>query len=364
MMKSHAALRRQPLPAVDTEPVTLGQALDTIPHIPWLREGLERAASRIRAVLLTGPRQWLLAAGLPLTLSGLALKDMDRALIIRIRGALAQAQPQPAEKELRQALNALFKLALAQGWIKTNPMLKQPPVMGMTSKTDAARQRREARHAMPDPDQVDLLLSDCDDWVARADWLTIEASTRPQEVRAVVWTDIKLHPRRRGKETGGALTILRSMGHGEHGLVPGHTKTDQSQRVVEFGPELARHLRATMPPPARRHHYVVSPDGQAVTANTLLVGRQVRQTRLGIAEVVGRRNGKDLYAGFYDGRMLRHAFAARRISQGTPHMTLARQMGHKHYRMTLNIYGYLYSKAAAFRASQQGKRSNGRTMRK
>ena len=363
-MSNPGALRRRPVPKSDDEPITLGQALDAVPHLPWLREGMTRSVTLIRQVLLTGSRRWLSAAGLPLTLSELALADVDRAMIIRIRGALAQGMPQPAEKELRLALNGLFKLALAQGWIKTNPMRDQPPVMGTTSKLHAARQRREMRHAMPDADQVDLLLSDCNDWVARADWLTIEASARPQEVRAVVWTDIKLHPRRNGRETGGTLTILRSMGYGKHALVPGHTKTDQSQRTVQFGPDLARHLRAAMPPPAQRHHYVVSPDGQPVTGKKLLIGRQMRQARLGIAEVVGRRSGQNLYAGFYDGRMLRHAFAARRISQGTPHTTLARQMGHKHYRMTLNIYGYLFSKAAAFRAKQQGRPANGRSSRK
>lgn len=119
-------------------PITLGEALDAVPHIPRLREGVARRAAHLRAVLLTGPREWLRAGGVPLALSSLPLGDIDRTLVIRIRGALARAQPQPAEKELRVALGALFKLALAQGWVRSDPMLDQPPVMGKTGRMRVA----------------------------------------------------------------------------------------------------------------------------------------------------------------------------------------------------------------------------------
>ncbi len=333
---------------------SFSEALDLATLLPRAPGAIRKAASAVRKTLLVGPPDWLKAVGLFPDLAEMDISQVDRTLLMRIRGALNRALPQPAEMDLRENLQIFFGVALAQGWVANDPMRKQPSVVGRNSKLYLARLHRERRHEMPDEDQIKLLLSDFDDWVARADWLTIEASTRPQEVRAVIWTDIKLHPRKKGNETGGSLTILRQMRSGKNGVVPGPTKTDQSQRTVEFGPELAGHLRRAMPPPAQRHQYVVSPNGQPVSAMQLLAARKRRQLRLGIAEVVGRAYTKPVLGSFFDGIKLRHAFAARRIAHGTPHTTLARQMGHKNYRITLNIYGYLFSKIVAVRTAKKG----------
>jgi hypothetical protein len=339
----------------------MGAALDIIPLLPGARATHRRATTSLRLTLSGEPHEWLAQAGLPPDLLGLPVARFDRDFIIRIRGAIARAYPQPAEMNLRGAMTTFFRLAVAQGWAKVSPMLDQPSVVGRSSKVVTARERRKKRLDMPDSSQIALLLSDADDWVALADWLTLDASPRPQELRALRWTDVKLHPRRKGKETGGALTILRSMGSGEKGLVPGHLKTDQSQRVVEFGPELAGVLRAAMPPVSRHHYHIVSPDGKPVSARALRTARQERQVRLRIAYWAPTRHSNRVAVGAFDGRKLRHAFAARRIAQGTPHTTLARQMGHKHHRITLNLYGYLLAKVTAARLDHNGNSHHVRT---
>jgi integrase len=308
-----------------------------------LRDAHRLAARRIRTLLIDEACDWIAGTGLPADFSGLYLCQMDRAFLTTTRGAIARALPGPAEDTLRKALQLFFRIALAQGWVAADPMVKPPAVMSGSSRTAQMVAKRSRQPGMPDRSELARLLSDCDDWVALADWLTIEASARPQEVRAIMWTDITLHPRRNGAETGGTLTILRSMGSGEDGVEPGHTKTDESQRVVEFGAALAGHLRALMPPKGLRHRYVASPDGHPVSSWQLLTARKARQVRLGIArpnkDGVSRR-----YENFFDGRQLRHAFAARRIDGGMDHNTLARQMGHKYHQITLNLYGYLFKR--------------------
>ena len=335
--------------------ITLGEALDVITLLPSASKSHRGASTTIRLTLARDDDAWLLQAGLPGALLDLPITRFDREFVIRVRAAVARSFPHHAEANLRGAFTRFFKLALARGWTASNPMLNQPTVVGRSSRRVVARARQQKRLEMPAPSQIALLLSDGDDWVARGDWLTLDASARPQEVRAIRWTDIKLHPRRRGKETGGQLTILFSMGSGAKALVPGPTKTVESRRVVQFGPELAAILRAAMPPKSMRHQFIVSLDGKPVTSQALKLRRQERQIRLGIARATGNRRGKPVVDGFFDGRKLRHAFAARRIEQGMPHTTLARQMGHKHHRITLNLYGYLLAKVVVARQAPEKK---------
>ncbi|MGB3338767.1 MAG: hypothetical protein WBA73_16450 [Devosia sp.] len=355
-------------------PTTLVAMLDRFVAMTGPLHQLRKSARMLKEVLCSGEVDWFKDRAIRGNLGGLALGSLRHATIYQLRSDYAARFDGKAEKRFTTALALVFKAATLRHWMSANPALHQPPVPARNSQRVEAYRKRAKRLDMPVESEVAVFLSDCEDWVALGDWVSIHAGLRSPETRGLPWQNVTLWdpvPNQEGElaETGGHLVVehaaenpkkkKRSSGRSKmsgkrkDGL--DRTKSPSGRREVVFGPELAAELRRRRPPEGRWNEFVVSPDGKIVSAYAMREARRQRQYGLKVARRAKNAKGIWCCSGYVEARKLRHVFAARKIAEGIHHADLCRLMGHRFHWITLNIYGYLFREVEQRRMRERAK---------
>lgn len=255
--------------------------------------------------------------------------SLARLTPVRIDNLYAEMRDRGLSTSTIRQTHAILRKALDSGrrwgWIPRNPADDaRPPSVTHAEIAPPALNDVDRLQAAADPDLADVIL------------LAVHTGARRGELCGITWSDVDLD--------AGRLTIRRSVVDIDGTVTTKATKTN-SVRTLLLGPtvvEMLRRRRADQEARAAQFGVTADPGGyvlsEAVDASeplkpTLITGRYSN---------LCRRVG--IKTRFHD---LRHANATRLLAAGIPATDVARRLGHKSTKMTLDVYGHASENVAA-----------------
>ncbi|WP_418461470.1 tyrosine-type recombinase/integrase [Dialister succinatiphilus] len=259
------------------------------------------------------------------------VQKLERREILGLIGRVAKSSGVAAANHVKILLNQIFKSALYDEIISSNPVEHIPNM-----KMNRERPIRETTHRALTETEIETFLSACkNSWYYQFFRLMLATGMRCGECGALTWNDIDY--------VGGVIhvshTITRdSKGTWTIGTTP---KTEKSKRDIPMNAEIRDILQSQRANEEAIRGNVISLHSSIFTTEkgTFVTSNILTSIITSICNKVAKAGG-DLKP--FSSHALRDTFASMAYKKGVPMNVIKELMGHSSYAMTADLYGHIY----------------------